>query len=191
MKTLVRLEPAECPADLVQAADDPHPLDPLPAEVPVVVDEADDTLSALLAQFAKKATAALAGADDQDAPLVAPADERRERTSDASFPEARGADKERAEQEIDEEHPARESVPGDRRREEEERRCLRDEYRSEDVRGIAGAGVAPDAAVQPEDDERQIAGDEHRRQGDVEEVRASTACPHLARGSRTRRRTSR
>ena len=40
----------------------------------------------------------------------------------------------------------------------------------EDVRGIAGARVAPDAAVQPEDDESQIAGDEHRRQGDVEEV---------------------
>ena len=169
-KTVVGLEPAERPADLVEAADDPHALDPLPAEVPVVVDEPDDTLSALLAQLAKQATAAPAGADDEDAPLVAPADERRERTSDASFPEARGADEERAEQEIDEEHAARESVPGDRRPEEEERRCLRDEHRGEDARGVAGARVAPDAAVQAEDDEREIARDEHRRQGDVEDV---------------------
>ena len=74
----VRREPADRPADLVEAADDRDALDAAPAQPRVVVDEADDPLARRLAQLAEQAAAAAAGADDEVAALPPAADERRE-----------------------------------------------------------------------------------------------------------------
>ena len=78
----------------------------------VVVDEADHAHARRLAQLAQQAAPAAAGADDQRPLLVGRgATSAPDRVRDAALPEARDADQQRAEQDVDEERAAREAVP--------------------------------------------------------------------------------
>src|SRR6202035_1441068 len=106
-------------------------------------------------------------ADDEHPPLVPAADERRETARKPPFPEAREADEERAEEHVDEVHAAWEAVEGDGRPREEECRRLGEDARCENGRRVAGTRVAPHAAVEAEDDEEDVSGDEERRQREV------------------------
>src|SRR5205814_4809445 len=107
----VRREPADYPADLVDRARHPGPLDAAAPEGGVVVDEADHVLSRRLAQLAEQAPSAPPGTDDHDAPLSPAADEGGEAARDRALPEAGGADQERADQCVDDEDPLREIAP--------------------------------------------------------------------------------
>ena len=72
-----------------------------------VVDEADHALTRGLAQLAQQAAAGAAGADDQHAAhLVRP--RQLDEVRDRALREARGDDRERADERVDDEHAARE-----------------------------------------------------------------------------------
>src|SRR5581483_6100889 len=104
----VRGEAADCPADVVETADDGHALDATAPECGVVVDEADDALARRLAQLAQQAAAAAPGADDEDPPLISASDERRQPARERSFPETGEPDQEGAQQHVDQVDAARE-----------------------------------------------------------------------------------
>src|SRR5262249_31347672 len=159
----------EHPADLVDRADDGDALDAARAQSGIVVDEPDHTLTGRLAEFAQHAAAAAAGADEYDAARVA-SHELAKGVCDAALPEPGDADQHRAEQKVDQKGAAREPIPRNRRPDEEERGCLREEDGRDDRHCVARTCVPPHSAVQPEEDEEDVPGYEEHRQREIEDV---------------------
>src|SRR5215468_8613375 len=166
----VRLHLGQHALDLEQPTQHGHTLQAPPREPRVVVDEADDLLAGGLAEFAQQAAAAAPGADDERAPPLAAPGEGRNGPYEAALPEARRADDDDAHERVDDEDAARERAPDLRRVEDQVRDELGDDDRADDRGGVACAGVTPDAPIEPEWDEREVARREQHRQRDLEDV---------------------
>ena len=168
-----------------------HALEPAAAEARVVVDEADHRLAR-----ASRAARAAGCVRRGPAPTIRvrrrsprSRSEWRPRTT-ARSPKRDSADQHRAEQRVDDEDGAREVARRARQREEDEGDASETTTAVSTESGIARAGVAPDAAVEPEEDEGDVARGEH--DGRDHEVAGAAGRPSRCRrrgaGRRRRRR---
>ena len=152
-------------------AEDGHALHPAAAQAWVVVDEADDVLARRLAQLAEEAAAAAARADDERAPPRVAVLDRAERVEERPLAEARGADQSDAEERVDDVDAGREVAERpEAEPDDPDRDRPRDDDRRGDRRRLARAGEAPDAAVEPEGDEGDVAARQDHGQRDEEDV---------------------